>query len=208
MSSQFDVASQALTLLGEDSVSAFSGSERAEICALTYSPFRRGIFGAYPWVFARTRIQLARLTASPTSEWTYAFSLPTDMAQLREVANSNAIGVRPMREGWERTGSEILSDETSIWVVYTKVIDEGLWPGAFEQFFVAAYAAHIAVPITGRTDLHNHYQKVAYGLPQEQNSGGLYRSAIAEDASSTPAAVVDDYQLVDARFGAEVDRPR
>lgn len=204
MSTDVEVCRNALLHLGENSISSLSdGTNAANTCASMYPPFRLGVFAAHPWNFARTRVQLMRLVESPVNEWTYQFQIPPNVARPEAVYNSTAAGARGLRYGWERVGNVIQTDFTVLVLKYIAEKDEGQWPGTFQVFMEYALAAHICMGITGKKSLADQMHAIAYGPASDEGRGGWFARAAQADSASDLGDVVDDYSLINARWGGD-----
>ena len=74
-----DLASNALLLIGEETISSFTDdSTAALIAANLYELTYESLLTLHPWRFASTKSTLSRLTASPVNEWTYGDKLFTN----------------------------------------------------------------------------------------------------------------------------------
>lgn len=81
MSSDIDIASNALVLIGDDPISALSESVAA---SNLYPNTYEYVLSLHPWTFAMREQYLSRLSALPDREtgYRYAFQKPADMIRL------------------------------------------------------------------------------------------------------------------------------
>ena len=69
-----DLASNALLLIGEETISSFTDDSTAALVAANlYELTFESLLTLHPWRFASTQVTLSRLTATPVSEWSYAY---------------------------------------------------------------------------------------------------------------------------------------
>lgn len=208
--SDIDIISQALARLGEPSISTISGSDLTdteEKCAQLYPNFRRFVLGLHDWSFASKRAALSvDGAATPVNEWTYAYLLPSlqteRIGKPRAVYNSSAVGARKIFN-FEIEQKWLLTNETTIYVEYTYLVSESLWPGYFQEFAVEALAAKLALPVTENASKEEWHTIKAYGPASEGGRGGLFKMATQADAMGdpTPSILDDDDPMTAARFG-------
>lgn len=200
MATNVTVASQALNLLRESTITSFSdGSTAAEIANNFYTDFISDIFGRYPWSFAKKRAALVVDSTDPVNEWTYSHQIPSDAIRVIAIYDSSVVGAKPITR-WDRIGPYIHSDSATLWMEYTYYIGEAMWPGYFIQYAVAALAALLAMPITDDPDLAAYWKRVAYGTDEENERGGKFGVAASADAQSKPPEEIMTPDLVAWRF--------
>ena len=154
--SEVDLCNRALSRLGtRATIAALSeNSTEARTAAIWYAATRDALLRAHDWNFARRRIALAELGA-PSSGWAYRFALPSDCLRLLRL-ESGARGLPSPRfeVAADGAGRVVLCDEPAPLAVYTaRVADPGLFDPGFAQALVDQLAAHVAYPITQKTDL-------------------------------------------------------
>lgn len=200
-----DICNSALFLLGAEEISSLSSSveaenDRVKVLARVYPPFKEARLTEYPWHWTREKRQLSRDATSPLNEWTYRYLIPAESLRIHAYYDSNQVGARPFRN-LNRIGDHVYTDATTLYVDSTEDKSEGDWPRLFEDYFSAALASRIAIAVTGQRSLAEYWHQVAYGLPQEQGEGGLYAKAKAWDTTQTPPTQIQDFSLIEARFG-------
>jgi len=200
--SDVDVANTALYLLGAEEITSFEDEENdaAKVLARMYPAFKEARLTEYPWHWARTKLQMSRDATTPINEWTYRYIVPPEALRIHAYYNADVVGVRPYRL-LNRIGNYVYTDATELYCDATEDKAETTWPKLFEDFFSNALASRIAMAVTGVRSNAEHYQQMAYGLPQEQGEGGLYAKVKAWDATQTPPTQVQDFSLIQARFG-------
>lgn len=132
-------------------------STEAAVCRSAYPLALDDVLVSVPWPFATRRASLSALTGGERSGWTYAYALPADCLQVRDIWT----GVRnpPVRqripfalEHDPVAGKILLTNQASPEIIYTTRIDA---PGLFPPGFVDALAWRLA-------------QDVGYGLSAKE----------------------------------------
>jgi hypothetical protein len=153
----------------------------------------------------------------PLVRWRNAFRLPTDLARgpravypLTSPIDYDNVGVRPATDRSYDIESDLLyTDLDGVAIEYFReVTPETEWLDAFHQFIVKAFAADIAIDVTGNVSMHQALLQDAFGLPSEAGEGGLYKKAKSADSQRVPSEVVEHNPLSEARFGAGGDALR
>lgn len=142
--SEVSIASNALLLLGDSTISSFDeGTTRATLAANLFDDIRDATLRMHPWNFATKRVELAPLAAAPAFEWPYQFQLPGDWIRTLSIGEDGETAIFVMEDG------KILFDEATLQLRYIyRHEDVPHW----ESLFVMAMTAHLAVamayPIT------------------------------------------------------------
>lgn len=195
------ICSDALILLGAKPISSFNdGTDESNVCDRLYPDVRDTTLMMYPWSFSYKKVQISRLTSTPTTEWKYEFQLPGDrLGNPRAAFISTEENTRPFKE-WEVIGDRLMTNETSIYIDYPYQAQEFSMPQYFVQLLKYMMAWHLAYPITEQQDKAVYWQSVAVGAPSENGRGGYMRQAMTMDSQGKPPQVIDDYSLVATRF--------
>ena len=207
MATNVSVASQALLLLRANPISSFSeDSNEAEICNVMYESHIKQLLAIYPWTFATRKRQLNQDSTAPINEYTYSHILPAESMLLWALFQSDDVGVLPVKDYdiyADTTGAlrRVYSNYSTLYADYTIYISENNWPPYFEQFAIHSLAAHLAIPVTGNSDLYKLYSDIAYGTPSANRKGGLYGVAAVTDSKQKRNEYVVSSPLVEARFG-------
>lgn len=78
--SALDVASNALFLMGADSISSFTESTpQAKVANALYEDIVQSSFASYRWRFATRQATLTRLDTEPTARWDAAYHIPSSV---------------------------------------------------------------------------------------------------------------------------------
>ena len=120
--SEVKVANMAATTLDEEHLTSLDDDTAlGRFMAANFGPCRDEVNRLHPWVFAKTRAEVAKLADAPTFDWLYQYQLPTTCIRplpLRCEGRWNAPIVPH-----EREGRLILCNEQSpIKLVYIKRI--------------------------------------------------------------------------------------
>lgn len=150
-----DICNRALSRLGTRAmISALDeNSTEARTASIWYAATRDTLLRAHDWNFARRRVALALQGAGPTG-WVFRYALPTDCIRLQRIASASPeAGSARFEVVGDATGRFVLSDEPAAEAVYTaRVDDPNLYDAGFAAALVEQLAAHIAYPITQKTE--------------------------------------------------------
>ena len=198
--SALSICSDALLLLGAKPISSFTeGTDEASTCDSLYPNIRDQALSVYPWSFAFKKVQLARLTSTPTNEYKYEYQLPSDrLSAPRAVYNSASVGTNVITS-YKIMGSKLLTNEELIYVDYLYSVTESEMPVWFVQLLKYIMAWHLSVPITDQVDKAQYWQSVAIGSPGENGRGGYMRTAMNIDGQNQPVNGIKDFSLIAVR---------
>lgn len=154
-----DICNRALSRLGTRATIASldESSTEARVVSIWYAATRDTLLRFHDWNFARRRMALADFGGPPTG-WAYRFALPVDclrLLRLTSPAPRSACLPPPRFEvAGGTSGRMLLCDEPTPEIVYTaRVVDPSMFDAGFAQALVDQLAAHIAYPITQKTEL-------------------------------------------------------
>ena len=159
-SDETEVAVEALTLLGEQSITSLTeDSDRARAVNRIYTPTLDQALRSHDWNFARMRAVLGRVAATPAFKYSYMYQLPQQPLCLR-VLQTNL----KADEAWEietfQTADEtaqyrvILTDASSINIRYiARITSPTLWDALFADAMVHELARRICYAITRNATL-------------------------------------------------------
>lgn len=199
---KLSICSDALILLGASPLSSFSdGTDAAQICDRLYDDLKDSLIASYPWSWSYKKVQLARLTSTPATEWKYQYQLPGDgLAGVKAVFTSNSAGARPTPHGWEIHDTHLDTNEEQIWIDYQYSPNESVLPTYFVQLLKYAMAAEIAETVTDQITKAQYWEGKTYGAPQENRRGGYFRTAMNIDSGSKQIEAIEDYTLISVRY--------
>ena len=198
---KLSICSDSLIMLGASPLSSFSeGTDAAQVCDRLYDDTRDIILQMYPWSFTYKKSQLARTTATPTNEYQYEYTIPSDRlgSGVRAIYNSSAVGAIPVI-AWEIFGSSVYTNETSVYADYQYRPSEDVMPTYFVQLLKYWMSWHIAEAVTDQLTKADYYKQIACGLPSENMRGGMFRQATQIDSQSRPSWSIDDFDLTAVR---------
>ena len=177
MTSQVEICNLALAKLGHMQFITSMGeaSKAANLLNIFYNPGRDSLIREFLWKFARKRVQLAPLSASPLFDGGSYFQIPTDC--LRVVSPGDTY--RQQYGRWFVEGDKIVADTSSLNLVYLQRIeDPNLFDPVFVQAFAAKLAYELAMPLAQsqslKDQMNNEYKsmivKAAFVGATEQDS--------------------------------------
>lgn len=198
--SALSICSDALLLLGAKPISSFTeGTDEASTCDSLYSGIRDQALSIYTWSFSFKKVQLARLTSTPTNEYKYEYQLPSDrLSAPRAVYNSASVGANSITS-YKIMGTKLLTNEEVIYVDYIYSVPESEMPVWFVQLLKYIMAWHLSVPITDQVEKAQYWQSVAIGSAGENGRGGYMRTAMNIDGQNQPTNGIKDYSLIAVR---------
>lgn len=147
----------ALSHLGISTViaSLTEKSKEAQACAAFYESTRDEVLRDFVWPFA-TKIQaLVKVADAPTTEWQYAYRVPTDKIYFRRILNGatrfeTAASRVPFRITSDDTGELVWTDFLDPVAEYTfRVTDPSKFPADFVRALTLRIAGFIAPRVTG-----------------------------------------------------------
>lgn len=162
ISSEVAIFNLALNAVGSRSniSSPTENSREAEVCNLWYSAVRDLILAAAPWPEAteiRYLAQLAEADEDDDGEWayddprpgySYVYSLPSDLVQPQYLTDWGFFLVTSHSEN--RRALHTNTYQAAL--VYTKRLEViSLWSPQLQMAVVYGLAAHIAMPLSGKT---------------------------------------------------------
>lgn len=144
-STDIEICSNALVLLGDDPISSFDANQgkRATVAANLYANTRNATLRMHPWNCSRKRVSLPPTAVKPAYGWSYAFTLPADF--MRVVL----IGERPEEKVvYEIENGEILADvaECKLKYIYRNEV-VSTWDALLTQAMIAHMAWAMAYPL-------------------------------------------------------------
>jgi len=161
MATEVSICSNALRILGDDPITSLTDdTERARLCNALYEPSRDAVLRSHPWNFAITRATLAQLSATPTYEYAYQYSLPTDPYCLRVLSMEYQDYIFKV-EYLSGTGRVLLTDEGTAKILYVaKVADTAQFDSLFVDTLTAKLALELSFPVTNSATLQAQMQKL------------------------------------------------
>lgn len=111
MTSAVDICNMALGHLGSraqvTSINPPDGSVEAGLCARFYGIARREALERGTWRWAKKRVSLGLATSNQSTEWTYAYVIPSDCIKLLKVLQGEAPIESPYFCGFQAAQTEM-----------------------------------------------------------------------------------------------------
>jgi hypothetical protein len=202
---KLSICSDALIYLGQKPLTSFSEvSDSSQICDRLYDDIRDMVLCMYPWSFCFKKTQIARLIDAPTFGWKYQYQLPGDrLAGVRAVYADNTVNY-PTTVEFDVQQDKLLTNIEEAWIDYQYRTPESEMPTYFVNFLKYVLAANFAQMVTDQLTKAEYYQRLAFGLPEENMRGGYFRQVMAIDGQSRPPATLENNQdafpLINVRF--------
>jgi hypothetical protein len=158
------------------------------------------LLSMYPWSFARTTWQLARLSTAPSAHYLYAFQLPTDMLGAPRAVFNQSSSRLPFTK-WRLQGQFLLADADAIWMEGMVMPELTRVPGVFTELLTVALMAEFALSVREDKSLWASLRAVAYGDGGLTGHGGMLAQCKAMDVQGQPSPTVAEGSnpLLDAR---------
>lgn len=181
------MASQALIKIGAAPISSFDdGSAESTVAATLYASTRDALLSAHPWNFATCQQQLARLEATPSADFAFAYQLPADFLR----ALSAGSGDRGRGINYRIVEHRLHTNATAATLTYVFRPPENAFPPFFDEALIARLAAEYCLPITESTSRADALHRLA----EER-----FKTARLIDAQQDTPPRLEDYTLVGVR---------
>ena len=146
--SSIKILNAALAEIGVEPVGSFSENSIAARTGNTlFSDVLEGALAAYPWRFARDRVEVQRLNETAPAPWSGLYQLP-----------GSALSVHSVYEGDQKTVFDVFGRKIAVmvpdaapnkvWAEVTAFVDPDQWASHFRRAFTLELAAALAMPIT------------------------------------------------------------
>lgn len=147
--SQVGICNRALALISVDPIlSITDDSEEARRCNLLWDESLDEMLTEHEWNFATARATLAQLSTTPAFGFDLEYQLPVDPYCLSVRRTDDSTDV------WKIEGRKLLTDETTMEIVYTKrVTDINELPAQFIKAFVYYFAHQLSFVLTNSRSL-------------------------------------------------------
>ena len=157
MPSETDIANVALRLVGGTRITSFTqATPNANAVNDVYSEIRDNML-EFPWNFATQRVELAKLTATPSFRFDYAYALPSDWIYTISVHdNDGGFGTIDYREE-QLSGQKVFTTNSdSVYLTYVKrETNPNLMPPSFRIALASALARNLAITIANSNVLED-----------------------------------------------------
>ena len=140
MASAVDICNSALNNIGASNIISLTENSRAaRVCNQRYEFVRDAVFRAHPWNCLITRASLAADEATPSFEFDYFHTLPTDPYCLRVMRPEDPDTV------FRVEGRKIASSTTPFPLIYVARVTD---PNEYDQLLIEAIAARLAADVS------------------------------------------------------------
>ncbi|SCA55399.1 conserved hypothetical protein [Candidatus Terasakiella magnetica] len=139
------LCSRALLKIGANTISSFDdGSAESEVAQNLYPGVRDSLLSSYPWSFATAQIRLARLTATPIADFSYAYQLPADFLRALSVGT----GDQGRGVTYRIQEKRLHTDMDDVVLTYIFRPEPTEFPPYFTQGLITHLAAEFCLPLT------------------------------------------------------------
>ncbi len=149
MTTKTDIANQALSLIGADSITSFEeNTSTARRMRTVYDSSRKALLRLHPFQCSTKRIKLNPISTQPEFGYSYQFQLPDDLIR---IINAN-------KEDYVVETDRLLSDQSELNLVY--VFDnknEETYDSLFIECLILYLASKITKAVTGSQGTADSY---------------------------------------------------
>ena len=185
--SNVELCSAALVKIGAASISSFNdGTTEADVAKTLYDIVRDGLLGLHPWSFATAHAELTLLATPPTTDFDYAFELPTDLIKTLSAGDEE----RGRGVVYQLIGRELHTNYEEVTLAYIRRADEADFPTYFVSALINRLAAEFCLPLTENTSRSDLLFKLA--------DTELRLAKLIDSQQDTPPRV-EDFTLIEAR---------
>lgn len=185
--SEVQICSNALLLLGDDPISSFSeDSDRALLASNLWDNARQAVLRSHPWNCAKEMVALASESTTPAFDWAYQFLLPGDCLRVLSVGEDG------YPDDYIIKGRRILAAVDPLYLTYiTDNEDVASWDSLLVEAMQRYMAFAMAYPITKSTSLRDSmYSEFSKLISQARNV----------DGQEEPPQTVGDSPLLAVRY--------
>lgn len=152
-STELEIVNMGLNRIGQTSITQAQYTAATEvnpyICSIHYPQARDALLRSHWWRFAGARSNLTATTADTFSQWTYAWSLPSDFLRMKHIWEDNDTQKEITLYSYEIEGSVIYTDFTPCKIKYIKKETTVTnFDPLFTEVLILQFAKRIVVPIT------------------------------------------------------------
>ena len=179
--SPITISSNALVLLGEQSISSFNDdTTSSQVASQLYNTTVEAMLTETQWHFATRSALLAKHAVKPDNGWENRFQLPVDCIYVVQASVSNY-------EIYER---DLFANAESVRIMYVYHPDEVNMPAHFVKALEYNLASLFAIPVTGSSSRAEYYRQLY--------EAELKRARFA-DASQRPNNQIQDSPYLEVR---------
>lgn len=158
MASKVSITNRALVKLGVKTITSLTEEvDQARTINAIFDDALDYLITVHHWNFATERTSLARLSGTPSFQYTYQYQLPTNPYCLKVlmVYDSDEDEI----EDYKIEGRKVITDETLVYLKYLKrVTDMNELPPPFREMFSTYLAKETVDKFTGSARLKNQLQ--------------------------------------------------
>ena len=157
MPSETDIANVALRLVGGTRITSLTqATPNANAVNDIYTEIRDNML-EFPWNFATQRVELARLSTSPSFGYDHAYALPADWLYTISVHdNDGGYGTIDYREEQVANQKVLSTDHSSVYLTYVKrETDPNIMPASFRVALASTLARNLAITIANSNVLED-----------------------------------------------------
>lgn len=186
MPTAVDIASNALLLIGDESINSFDEpGAGAKAAKAFYQQTKEAVLAWHPWSFALKEQELSQLVQQPDDRTNlrYAYQLPTDLIRLWEIMPYSY---------YELVGDKLYSDQSDLLARYIFDVDDVAMPPHVVKALEYKLAAEFAMSVTedeNRVEIYErkHLQQMSV--------------ASAIDSQGRPQNSITSSPFTEVRFG-------
>jgi len=168
--------------IGADTITSLTENvKRAGTANQLYPTVKRSFLTKRHWNFAKAKVALARLTATPLNRWSFGYQLPADLLKL--------ITTYPPSD-YEVQGDKLYTNATTVEIDYISNVDEDLMPWFAVEALELWFAARLAIPVAQSRTLMDDMTALFQDAMNE---------AKAADSQQAPNTPVADAPFIDCR---------
>lgn len=187
MTTKVEIANQALSLIGADSITSFDeNTSTARRMRTVYDTSRKTLLRMHPFHCAVKRIKLAPLSTKPDFGYAYQFQLPDDLIR---IINTNT-------EDYTVETDKLLSDQPTLNLVY---VFDNKNEESFDSLFVECLVLYIASKISKATTGNQGNSDSLYMQCQELIK--VAKTTQAQEVPSQQFFKESDYSIIVSRYG-------
>jgi hypothetical protein len=167
-------------MIGSGVITSFDqGTKPANVVSDIYDEVLKTLLASGKWKFASTRVQLAKSSTAPATEFDNAFVLPADWIRTISVSNNDVtIGNVMYKHGQVGSQNVLESSSEDLFLNYVRFEeDPNLMTALFRNAFTIALARDMAVPLANSNTLEEQLAKkarVALGRAMAVDSMGSF----------------------------------
>ncbi len=140
MASKIDIISNALLILGHDTINSLSDPGRVvRIAVSLYDDIKEDELTSSNWTFAKQQAQLAKLSVGPIDQFESAYQLPSDLLKVLYITP---------RVRYKIYGDKLYTNESgAVFINYIANVSETMFTPTFSRMLSMALAVDESIPI-------------------------------------------------------------